>query len=50
MSNFIDFFSAKASGGEKCMIRQEAALLMSCYIVGEVNTMSIFYPQPAGYK
>jgi hypothetical protein len=38
---------------EKHMIRQEASLLMSRYIVPEVNNMSVLYMQPvshAGYK
>jgi hypothetical protein len=38
---------------ERRMVRQEAALPMSCHIVAEVNTLRMLYPQPvrrAGYK
>jgi hypothetical protein len=31
------------------MIRQEAALPISCYIVPEVNTRRVLYPQPVCY-
>jgi hypothetical protein len=38
-----------SAGGVMHMIRWEAALPMSWYIVPDVNTRCVLYPQPVGY-